>query len=272
MLMTRLITALVLAPLGILGVLFLPTDGFQLLVALLFLIALWEWTRLIGYRRYRTRVAMVVLNAMVMAVLAHIDLVPWLLPVIALGALWWLAALLWLMNFHFAERPGQANKVIKTAAGTLIVLPAFAAVVYLHGHVENGRIWTLVLLALIWSADICAYFAGRRFGTTKLAPTISPGKTRAGLWGALVGSGLVALAAGVWFEMPPLALLAFVALALVTVLFSVAGDLFESLIKRHSNCKDSGTVFPGHGGAFDRFDSLFAALPVFAVGKFLLGL
>lgn len=272
MLKTRLLTALILAPLGILGVLFLPTDWFQLLVAILFLVALWEWTRLIGYRRYLTRSTMVLFNAVCMAVLARVDLAPWLIPLMLVGVVWWVLALAWLMNFHFAERPGKTSKLIKTVAGTLIVLPAFASAVYLHGHVEDGRIWTLVLLGLIWAADVCAYFAGRRFGTTKLAPTISPGKTRAGLWGALLGSGVFALAAGLFFGLNALALFGFVCLSLVSVLFSVAGDLFESLIKRHSKCKDSGSVFPGHGGAFDRFDSLFAALPVFAVGKVLLGL
>lgn len=272
MLKTRLLTALILAPLGILGVLFLPTNWFQLLVAILFLLALWEWSRLIGYRRYATRAAMVVLNFFAMAFLARVEQVGWLIPVIALGVVWWVAAFAWLMNFHFAENPGKTNKLIKTVAGTLIVLPAFASVVYLHAHLTDGRLWTLALLGLIWAADICAYFAGRRFGTTRLAPTISPGKTRAGLWGALLGSGLVALVAGVFFDLPALSLAGFVLLCLVTVLFSVIGDLFESLIKRHSKSKDSGSVFPGHGGAFDRFDSLFAALPIFALGKLWLGI
>jgi phosphatidate cytidylyltransferase len=272
MLKTRLLTALVLAPLGILGVLYLPTHWFQGLVAVLFLVALWEWTRLIGYRRYRTRTIMVLGNALAMAVLAHVDAGPWLVPVMLVGFAWWCTALWWLGNFNFAERPGQINKLIKTLAGTLIVLPAFASAVYLHGHVEHGRAWTLVLLGLIWAADISAYFAGRRYGTIKLAPKISPGKTRAGLWGALMGSGIVALVAGLWLKLDAVAVVGFIGLALVTVLFSVAGDLFESLIKRHSNSKDSGRVFPGHGGAFDRFDSLFAALPVFALGKLLLGL
>lgn len=126
---------------------------------------------------------------------------------------------------------------------------------------------------LVWVGDIGAYFFGRRFGNVKLAPTISPGKTREGLYGELLMSGLFAAAAGWWLlDQDRQAIAALVGLSLVTVIFSVVGDLFESLIKRQSASKDSGTLFPGHGGMLDRLDSMFAALPIFVAGHYWLGL
>jgi phosphatidate cytidylyltransferase len=124
----------------------------------------------------------------------------------------------------------------------------------------------------VWVADTAAYFAGKRYGTRKLAPRISPNKTTAGAWGALAGAAALALAAGLLLGERGLALAALVGLALLVVGASIAGDLFESLLKRQAGVKDSGTLFPGHGGLLDRFDSLFAAIPVFAAGKALLDL
>jgi len=128
----------------------------------------------------------------------------------------------------------------------------------------------------VWAADSGAYFAGRAFGGKlfrgrKLAPRISPNKTIEGLLGGIAAGVLVALAmaplAGA--TLPELPLVA--AAAAATVLFSVVGDLFESLLKRHVGVKDSGTLIPGHGGVLDRLDSVLAALPAFAVAKIWLG-
>ena len=124
-----------------------------------------------------------------------------------------------------------------------------------------------------WSAS-GAYLAGSRWGagTKKLAPRISPGKTWVGVYGAIAASALAAVI-GAWvLDARGAVLLGVVVLAMLTVAFSIVGDLFESLIKRHANAKDSGDLFPGHGGMFDRLDSVFAALPVWACGLALLGL
>jgi phosphatidate cytidylyltransferase len=122
----------------------------------------------------------------------------------------------------------------------------------------------MVLLCLVWATDTGAYFVGRRWGGRKLAPKVSPGKTFAGLWGGL-GFGLLTAAAaalGLGVGQWPL----FVAACLVTVGFAVAGDLYESMVKRQVDVKDSGNLLPGHGGALDRLDSLTAAAPAFALG------
>jgi phosphatidate cytidylyltransferase len=147
----------------------------------------------------------------------------------------------------------------------------------MHGDMAEprtgyGHWWVLFLACIVIAADIGAFSAGRRWGRHKLAPVISPGKTREGVYGALVCSGIVGLVGGALLKVPLDRLPAIVALALVTVLFSIVGDLFESLMKRHAGVKDSGALFPGHGGMFDRVDSLVAALPVFVLGKYLLGL
>ena len=135
----------------------------------------------------------------------------------------------------------------------------------------SGHRWLLAALALVWAADSGAYFAGRRFGRRKLAPTISPNKTIEGAIGGLVAGVAVALAFGAFAgaTLAQLPLLALVAVA--TVLASIVGDLVESLLKRQAGAKDSGTLIPGHGGVLDRIDGVLAALPVFAIGKEMLG-
>jgi phosphatidate cytidylyltransferase len=145
-------------------------------------------------------------------------------------------------------------------------------VVSIHGAGEYGHWWTLIALFIVWAADIGAYFSGRMFGRRKLAPTISPGKTWAGVYGAFVGGALVAGVGGVLLGVGGGKLAGLLLLSLLTVVASIVGDLLESLMKRHAAVKDSGNLFPGHGGMLDRLDSVFAALPVFAAGKLLLGL
>ena len=125
---------------------------------------------------------------------------------------------------------------------------------------------------LISFADIAAYFVGRNWGYTKLMPEISPGKTVEGLYGALAVSAVLAAAVGLWFELEPLTIVDFVILSLVTVVISVGGDLFESLLKRQRGVKDSGSLLPGHGGVLDRIDALLASVAVFYAGSLLLGL
>jgi phosphatidate cytidylyltransferase len=127
-------------------------------------------------------------------------------------------------------------------------------------------------LLIVWSADIGAYFSGRTFGKRKLAPQISPGKTWAGAYGALAAGTLTAIIGGWLLDVRGGLLLGLALLACLTVAASIVGDLIESLMKRHAKVKDSGSIFPGHGGLLDRLDSVFAALPVFAAGLWLLDL
>jgi phosphatidate cytidylyltransferase len=135
----------------------------------------------------------------------------------------------------------------------------------------DGEFLILLLMFIIWAADIGAYFAGRRFGRHKLAPSISPGKTREGLLGGVVLAVPVALLVSHFTLASPPAVPALVMLTIVTVLASAAGDLFISLHKRTMGLKDTGKLFPGHGGVLDRFDSLLTGSAFFAFGVLILG-
>ncbi|NOR40680.1 MAG: phosphatidate cytidylyltransferase, partial [Gammaproteobacteria bacterium] len=152
------------------------------------------------------------------------------------------------------------------------LVPAWAALTTLHASGADGPKLTLMLLVLVWLADSGAYFAGRQWGKTKLAPAISPGKTWEGVYGGLLSSLVFAAVAGGLYSHSFGWTLKFMLVAAVTVLFSVAGDLLESLMKRHSGIKDSGHIIPGHGGIFDRIDGLVAAAPMFLIGFLWLGL
>ncbi|MEL0027480.1 MAG: phosphatidate cytidylyltransferase [Perlucidibaca sp.] len=155
-----------------------------------------------------------------------------------------------------------------TAMMRLAALPARAGFVALVAALLWHQVY---LFLLVWGADTGAYFAGRRFGKVKLAPAVSPAKTREGLYGGIATTMAVMLAVACYLGMPLTKGLAFAGVSLVTVLASVLGDLLESMVKRRAGIKDSGNIFPGHGGALDRIDSLTAAAPVFLTGWWLAG-
>lgn len=277
MLKQRVLTALVLAPLIIALVLLTNTWVFALLLAVIFLAGLWEWTRMSGLRNRPLRALLLLGYAIVMALLWPVVRSQWWWLPTLVGFAWWLLATLWLRHMSFAASPTRAHTALKLLAGVLVAVPAWCAAVALHGarvtYAPPHAPWWLVFFAcIVVAADVGAYFAGSRLGKNKLAPSISPGKTREGVYGALVCAAVVGLAGGWIAHAPAGSLAGVVVLALVTVVFSIVGDLFESLMKRHAGVKDSGTLFPGHGGLFDRMDSLVAALPVFVLGKALLGL
>jgi len=275
MLRQRVITALVLTPLTILLILLLPTSAFACLLAMAFLAAAWEWTRLAGMKSRVTRgVALgVVLIAFVALWMFRASI--WLWPaLIAAGVAGWLLACVWLRHFAFAAAPTPENRNLKLLAGAFVVVPAWVAGVSIHQAPSYGHVWFFLAMLLVWAADTGAYFAGSYFGKgkRKLAPQISPGKTWVGVYGAFATSALVIAVAGWLLDVHDLRLLGLIVVTIVTVASSIVGDLLESLMKRHANVKDSGALFPGHGGLLDRLDSVFAALPVFALGKLLLGL
>jgi len=191
---------------------------------------------------------------------------------IAVGLAWWLASLWWLARYSFAASPTPENRLLKLVLSLFVLVPAWLALVALHGQ-ERGRWWVLLAIVVVWAADTGAYVCGRLFGKRKLAPRISPGKTWAGVYGALVLGALVCMFGGWLLGLrQPHQMLGMLTLGLATVAAAVVGDLIESLLKRQAEIKDSGTLFPGHGGLLDRMDSVLAALPLFFVGKLLLGL
>jgi len=268
----RIITALLITPVAIALLLYAPAAATAAIIGGLCLIAVWEWTRLSGLRSRQLRAVLVAAAALIMAGLWYCtNLFVWW-TLIGAGCVWWFVALLWLRNFSFAAAPTRENAALKLAAGALTILPAWAGLMRILVTQDTPHTWALYSLFVVWSADSFAYLAGKRWGRNKLAPNISPGKTREGVYGALVGCACVAAIGGWLQHVHGTTLLLLVLFSLVAAAFSVIGDLFESLLKRHAGVKDSGALFPGHGGVCDRLDGVFAALPIFALSKALLGL
>lgn len=279
---TRLWAALIMAPVAILSVLFVSTPVLAALSALLFLAALWEWLKLAEVDDTLARTILLACNLALMVALvwgsrtAVGGSFALLQLVIVIGVGWWLLSILWMKHYHFASDHDSHARVFKLAAGTLAVVPAWCALGFIHASQPNGHRWLLLALFLVWAADTGAYFAGRKFGGKvfggrKLAPRISPNKTIEGLLGGMSLALVVAIGGALLIGAGVEQLPAIAAVTLATVLFSVVGDLFESMLKRHVGAKDSGDLIPGHGGVLDRVDSVLAALPVFAVGKAWLG-
>jgi phosphatidate cytidylyltransferase len=178
--------------------------------------------------------------------------------VLWLALLFWSLALLWVFFL-----PQRVNAAIVGIAGLLALSLAWIAMVRMRIDLPHGERAVLYALLIVWLADSGAYFAGRAFGVRKLAPAVSPGKTWAGLWGGLAACAILAVLAAWLFGLPLWPLLG---VTLVIGVFSVVGDLTESLCKRFAGLKDSGNLIPGHGGMLDRFDSLLAALPLLLLG------
>jgi phosphatidate cytidylyltransferase len=282
----RLIAALVMAPVAIAVILLLPTEWMMMLSAIVFLLGLWEWFDLadIDDPLARTVLLLAHLALMVALVWASRSTMGFSFALFELmtliGVVWWLLALGWLGRYRFASDHTTHARVFKLFAGVLATIPAWCALGWLHASdpsasvlpgIPKGHFWLLAALMVVWAADSGAYFVGRHFGKHKLSPRISPNKTVEGLVGGMVAGVaagvLVSLAAGATVgQLPAVALV-----ALVAALFSVLGDLFESLLKRHAGVKDSGHLIPGHGGVLDRLDGVLAALPAFALGKALMG-
>ncbi len=276
MLKQRVITAVVMA-LFLGGCLvWLPTAALALVFAALVLVAAWEWSAMAGLNVVFSRMLFVLacgLLFFVAATYSHLlsDTlsVDHVRDVVGLACLWWAVALLWVKSYP-ASAPLWGSVFIRVLMGFLTLVPAWLALVFLRSQ-QYGVELILILVGLVAAADIGAYFAGRAWGKAKLAPAVSPGKSWAGFWGGLAASSL--FSAVIWFSwgQDKISLLAAAATAVITSLASVLGDLLESMVKRQQGIKDSGTILPGHGGMMDRFDSLTAASPVFALSLILIG-
>lgn len=267
MLKQRLLTALVLAPMTLAGVFLLPLPGFELFVAAAMLLGAWEWSQLAGFERLSSRLTFSGGLGVLLGLCILIK--PWV-PVqllMLLSVIFWLLALYWVVSY-----PGVGvwhARSSRLAIGYLVLISSWFALVELK-RLDQGGVLILLLLLLVWASDIGAYISGKTWGHNKLAPNVSPGKTREGLWGGLLCCVLVGAVYGLARELPLPQLVYLVVLSLCTGLASVLGDLFESMLKRHQGIKDSGCMLPGHGGVLDRIDSLTAAAPVFVLGMWLI--
>lgn len=262
MLKQRVITSIILAAIVLLALFFLPPTAFAA-VALLVIVGLgsWEWAALVGYRFMPQRL-LAMLPTLILA-LACLFMQPPLMPILGIGALMWMGILVLLTRYKQHTRFYRDYAWLLPILGMLVLVVAWYALIHLNA---KSVLYVLYVIGLVALADIGAYFTGKRFGKVKLAPELSPGKTREGAYGALALGLLWGIGGAFVFKFTAGQTFAFVALSLVVVVMSIAGDLFESMVKREAGVKDSGHMLPGHGGILDRIDGLLAALPIFTLG------
>jgi len=272
MLKQRLITAAVLIPLVVFGILTLPTDKLNWFVALVSALAAWEWLTMVGVddlnRRLLWILGLFLLSTIVMSSFS-------LSFILAIAAIVWLLSAFLVTKYRHAGLPKSlsalfASKSFGIASCVVLLMFFWVAVVTLHQS-SLGPQQLLYVLVSVWLADTGGYFAGKKWGRTALAKAISPNKTWQGVMGALGLTGLWAVIAYGMSINGELSLFSWLLLTMVTVAISIIGDLFESLFKRSHQIKDSGNLLPGHGGILDRIDSLISAVPVFVVGSMMLG-
>ncbi len=262
---TRLITALCLIPIVFWGLFFLHGLSFQLFTGLVVVLGAWEWSSLAGMRDLRGRcvyIAAIGGSLVLLSLLSSVQ--EWLLLP---GVLFWLIAAYWVVRYPQSQ--GWHTRRSMALIGWWVLVPLWVAMVWLNA-VANFASWLVYLLFLVWGADTGAYLAGKRFGKTKLAPQVSPGKTLEGAAGAFLTVSLLAVVFSS-LSVLPLSFASLWVLSMPIVLVSILGDLLESMCKRAAGVKDSGKLLPGHGGVLDRIDSLCAALPCYVFAIWTLG-
>jgi len=260
MLKIRIITAII--SLVILGVVLfvLPPAVAALVIAFLVLAGAWEWSGFLGLSANSARFLYVALIGALMAIVVLVipersDLV------LQIACVWWFTAFIWTFLF-----PTPIPGVVRWLAGALVLVPLFVALLFLYRVSPQILLFALLI---VWAADMGAYFAGKQFGRVKLAPSISPGKTWEGVFGGLT---VVAVLTVIWAHLTDMELAVMLPFCLAVGALSVVGDLTVSMFKRTAGVKDSGKLFPGHGGVLDRVDSVSAAAPLFSLGLSWLGL
>lgn len=286
MLLKRILTALVLGTIAIAAVFYLTSLYFYLFIAIIVLIGAWEWTKFSEIHSISGK-----LGFLLLFIVPMLGVVFWtqLLELFAVvlewpeikeysGALEWLViapVVFWVsMMFFIRKFPetllnSEVSKRFKIFIGWFVLFSAWMFLTKLRAY--YGSEAALYFLLLIWIADISAYFSGKKFGKDKLSPIISPGKTLQGMYGAIVSAIVCAVLLALYYGYPFMIATDFGLLSVLTVLISIYGDLFFSLVKRKSNVKDSGSILPGHGGVLDRIDSVIAAAPFYYAGVILIG-
>jgi phosphatidate cytidylyltransferase len=285
MLIQRIITASILAALIALAVFKFPTDYFSLLMGLITLLAAWEWSNLAGITSLVKRVLFLLALILPMSgiyfwtqflelvaqitdwpdVRDYSGVLEWLVipPV-----LFWIVVMILIRNTPLGVLNMNLRIRYKALIGWFVLLAAWMFLCRLR--VFYGTEMTMYFLILIWATDISAYFVGKKWGTAKLAPEISPGKTVAGMYGALIAGMVCAVVLSLIYGFQLMIAADFVLLSILTALISIYGDLFFSVVKRQRGVKDSSSLLPGHGGILDRIDSLIAASPFFYAGIYLI--
>jgi phosphatidate cytidylyltransferase len=264
MLKVRIVTGLILGAILLLGLFMLPRPWAVTAFGAVFSLAAWEWA---GFGALKEPAARALFTVLMVAIFwaswTWTSQATHLFMVLAAACVWWVIAALWLILAPQVHRP-----VLALLCGVAVLAPAFTALGRLVASADGfapGPQIVLWLVMMVCAADIGAYFAGRSFGRHKLAPRVSPGKTWEGAVGGLILVCIVACAGAEYFSLPVTLAVAF---GCGVGIFSIIGDLTESMFKRAAALKDSGSILPGHGGLLDRLDSVTAAAPLYALGLF----
>ncbi len=279
MLKQRVITALILAPLALFGILFLPLIGFELFIAAVMGLGAWEWANMSGMKSRPSKAVytLIVLSlCLLLAFQLPHDLI-WYQGslnslyhyVLSVAAIWWTVSLGMILAYPKYSSVWRKSVAIRAVFGVLTLVPTWVAVVSLRTSLYDidplyGASLIFYVLGIVWAADIGAFFVGVKFGRHKLRPNVSPGKTLEGLAGGVMASTAIIAFAAMHYQVDPGRIWLHILVGGITVGVSALGDLNESMFKRCEGIKDSGKLLPGHGGIMDRIDSLTAAFPVFA--------
>jgi len=268
MLRLRIITALCMIAIFLPALFLMPPMLFSIATVPLVLVAGWEWSRLAKIRSVTARIGYLFLIAMTLFAASL-----WLglpdtfdpqraqqLLLVAVGV--WAFIFLWIQGYPSSTILWSARPILGLLGLMLLGFTWIAIVTILN--YQSGQWLLLLAIVIIALADIGGFFAGKYFGKHKLAPIISPGKTWEGFVGGLLLEGVL-VGSLVWYLSDHVSVLGLSLLVIPVALYSVLGDLFESMIKRHSGVKDSGRLLPGHGGVLDRIDGVMAALPMFGL-------
>lgn len=268
MLKQRIITALILAPLMLGGIFFLPLYEFKLFIGLITCIGAWEWANFAGIEKQIGRVTYAVVLSAVVFVVSQLP-AEYQLPLLYVALVWWILAFLLVRSYPQSSHYWHGTQS-RLLLGFIVLLPMWVGFVQLKTYGLSDFLIFYVML-IVWGADVGAYFSGRTFGKNKLAPNVSPGKTWEGVYGGLMTTILIAVGGGYCLNeytsitMDTGRWIALIAVTLLVTMVSVLGDLVESMLKRYRGIKDSSQLLPGHGGIMDRIDSMTAAVPVFAL-------
>lgn len=279
MLKQRIITALILAPLALIAILYLSIPWFALAIAGVVAIGAYEWANMSGITQRPAKAIYAVVVASIcvaLSMLVHPEqiwvqgqLVPIYQHILMVAVVWWAFSLLMILAYPKYSAFWRNNRAIRAGFGVLTLVPTWVALVTLRTSLYDVDIYygaslIFYVLGIVWAADIGAFFTGVKFGRRKLRPNVSPGKTLEGLFGGITASFAIIAFAALHYQWEPSRIWLNIAIGGITVAVSALGDLNESMFKRCAGIKDSGKILPGHGGVLDRIDSLTAAFPVFA--------
>ena len=263
----RVITAVALAVAFLALLVNLSALAFSLVIGLLVIVAGWEWTNLMKLNSKGAKTGYLLLLGLSLAATSH-----WLglfdrfdqsraQQMFQIAVALWAVIFLWIQGYPSSAILWSARPMLGLL-GLLLLTFTWAAVASIMHH-ESGQWLLLLAIAVIALADVGGYIAGSLLGKHKLAPVVSPGKTWEGFAGGMFFQLL--LIVGLVTVLPDLVVSSLFILIIPVALYSVLGDLFESMLKRHSGVKDSSQLLPGHGGVLDRIDGIMAALPLFAL-------